>query len=91
MGFADQMISSIKNNSRRNRVHIPFEQSKTTEKKPPLKSKKYSLISKNEIHQTLKKGQTKEKENLPIKILITLMATLIVISGIVFIIKFTFF
>jgi hypothetical protein len=91
MGFADQMINSIKNNSRRKRAHIPFEQTDSIDDKSPIKSKSFDRLSKIEVKRMLKKNKSREKENLPIKIIISIMITLTIITGIVFIIKFTFF
>jgi hypothetical protein len=91
MGFADQMISSLKNNSRRKRSHIPFEKNDAIEGKSPLKSKEYNRLSKIEVNRLLKKNKTTEKENLPLKIIISLIITVTIITGIVIVIKFTFF
>ncbi len=91
MGFADQMISSLKNNSRRKRTHIPFEKIDTTENKSPLKSKQFDRLSKIEVNRVLIKNKTKEKDNIPLKIIISIIVTITIITGIVFIIKFTFF
>ncbi len=91
MGFADQMISSLKNNSRRKRAHIPFEKIKENEHSYPIKSKDFNQLSKKEITQILKQKKVREKENAPIKIILTLIITIVLIAGIIFALKFTFF
>lgn len=91
MGFAEQMISSLRNNSRRKKVHIPFEKTDTPQKSTPIKSKNFSQFEKDILAKKLKTSKEIEKNQQLFKLILTLATTIIVIAIIVFTIKLTFF
>ena len=91
MGFAEQMISSLKNNNRRKRIHIPFKNIEGTEKTSPLKSKRFTQIEKDILAKELKETRLLENEKRAYKVIITFALTAIVIISIVSVLKFIFF
>ncbi|NQX97146.1 MAG: hypothetical protein HRT73_04585 [Flavobacteriales bacterium] len=92
MGFAEQMISSIRANNRRKIIHTPFKRNKKNyEKSDSIRSKEYTQFEKDLLSKKLKQNKTLEKEQHLYKLLISFGLTIIVIAGIVFAIKFTFF
>ena len=91
MGFAEQMISSIRNNSRRKRVHIPFEKTDSLQKSAPIKSKNFTQFEKDILAKKLQENKETERNQQLFKIIVTIGVTLIVIGIIIFTIKLTFF
>ena len=91
-GSIAAMISSMKNNSRRKNKHIPFSQNLNNYKKgKPISSKEMTPKEKDLLLKKLKENKEKESKTHIYKLIITLFLTVAVISGIVFILKFTFF
>lgn len=91
MSFTQQMVSSLRNNNRRKQKHTPFEQTPNVKKGTPIKSKKFGVVGKHSVEQILKKKQEKEKEQRVYKILLTLITTILLISGVTFSIRLIFF
>jgi hypothetical protein len=93
MGFAEQMISSIKRNSRRKAVHIPFIKNKHIRGTggDSYQSKELKPKYKNKLLFKLKKNRKKEERLRLKKIFISFILTLFVIILIVSVLKFIFF
>ena len=92
MAFAANMIASLKLNNRRKTIHTPFSKAKKEYKKSAaVTSKKLTQLEKDLLLKKLKRIREEENKHRIYKIGITIVLTVIVISGIVFIIKFTFF
>ena len=92
MGFAEQMNNSLKRNNRRKAVHIPFSKNKKTyEKSEAIPSKKFSQLEKDILSKKLNANKNLEIEQNRYKVIISFGITILIISGIVFLIKLIFF
>ncbi len=92
MAFAANMIASLKLNNRRKAVHTPFSKDeKKYSKGDSVKSKDFTQFEKDLLRIELKEKRAVENKQKIYKLIITIGLTIIVISGIVFILKFTFF
>ncbi len=92
MTSALDMINSLKFNNRRKSVHTPFSKDKKSyEKGQPVVSKDLSQFEKDLLLKKLKENRVMENKHRVYKMIISFGLTIIVIGGIVFIIKFTFF
>jgi hypothetical protein len=91
-GHMTAMQSTIKHNDRRKSKNKPFKKyiAKYTKSKP-LFSKKLSIQEKRKLLIRLENNRNIDNKQLVYKLIISLILTIIVISGILFIIKLTFF
>jgi hypothetical protein len=92
MVFAANMIASLKLNNSRKTNHTPFSKGKKEYTKGnSIQSKEFTLFEKNLLKKDLKEKRDIESKQRVYKLIISFGLTIIVISGIVFILKFTFF
>jgi len=91
-GSIAAMISSMKSNNRRKNKHKPFSKYKNEYSKgKAISSKEMTPQEKEEFLLTLKKNRELESKQKVYKLIITLGATILVITGFVFTIKLIFF
>ena len=91
-GSIAAMIASMKNNSRRKNKHIPFSKNSSKHKKgKAIQSKEFSQLEKDLLLKELKENRELENKQRVYKMIISFGLTIVVVSSIVFAIKFIFF
>lgn len=91
-GSVSAMISSLKANSRRSKRSSIYDNNNPHAKKSqPLASRELTPLEKSALLEKIKLDHELEKKQGLQKLMISLVITVVVIIGIVYLLKFTFF